>query len=54
MIGEYLHKKAEHWVSVVVLVGCVAITGVLVYTAFEANALGGKYIKHQGFSTLNQ
>ncbi len=38
----YLKKRADKWVSVVVLLGCVVITGVLVYTAFKAQAIGGK------------
>lgn len=39
-IGAYMQKKAENWVSTVVLGGCVTITLVLVYTAMQAEMLG--------------
>jgi CHASE1-domain containing sensor protein len=40
---SYLKKVAERWVSIVVLVGCALITATLVYTAFQAEALGNRY-----------
>ena len=42
-ISAYLHRRAENWVSVFVLIGCVAIAGVLVFVAIQAQALGSRF-----------
>lgn len=38
----YWTRKATPWVSVFVLVGCIAITSLLVYSAVQANVIGDK------------
>ena len=38
----YLQKKAEKWVSIFVLCGCVVITASLFFVAVEADALGDR------------
>lgn len=42
---QYLKKRAEKWVSSVVLLGCVAITGVLLYSAVQAEVVGGSLVR---------
>lgn len=42
-IGTYMNQKATPWVSAVVLCGCVMITIVFVYSAIQAQVLGGRF-----------
>jgi Mn2+/Fe2+ NRAMP family transporter len=50
---QFLKRRAENWVSTLVLVGCILITLVLIYTAFEANALGERFNENAGIIESN-
>ncbi len=47
-----LQQKAATWVSVFVLVGCIAITGVLVFAAHQAEVFG-HYISEHDLDAFN-
>lgn len=41
-VSAYLQKKAEKWVSLFVLAGCITITASLCFVAIQADALGDR------------